>query len=139
MPPDLHQATVLVVEDNPDNLFIALEILRAKVRVRSCAGAATGRQLFALIEAGLEPPVDIILLDLQLPQEDGYTVLQRVREQPQLAATRVVAMTANVMVADVERARAAGFDGFIGKPIDQRRFPTQLARILQGEAVWEPR
>jgi two-component system cell cycle response regulator DivK len=48
-------------------------------------------------------------------------------------------MTANVMVDDVERARAAGFDGFLGKPIDLRRFPLQITRILQGERVWEPR
>jgi two-component system cell cycle response regulator DivK len=139
MPHDPHEATILVVEDNSDNLFIVLEMLRAKVRVRQCAGGATGRQLFTLIEALPEQPVDIILLDLQLPLEDGYTVLRRIREQPRLAATRVVAMTANVMVDDVTRARAAGFDGFLGKPIDLRRFPLQISRILQGEAVWEPR
>src|SRR5262245_303766 len=139
MPLDPHEATILVVEDNPDNLFIVLEILRAKVRVRYCTGKATGRQLFALLETQRELPVDMILLDLQLPHEDGYTVLRQIREQPRLAATRVVAMTANVMADDVERARAAGFDGFLGKPIDLRRFPVQIARILQGELVWEPR
>jgi two-component system cell cycle response regulator DivK len=139
MPLDPHEAAVLVVEDNPDNLFIVLELLRAKVRVRHCAGGSTGRQLFTMIEALPGQPVDIILLDLQLPQEDGYTVLRRIRERPQLAAARVVAMTANVMIDDVERARAAGFDGFIGKPIDLRRFPLQIARILRGESVWEPR
>src|SRR5690349_11269905 len=108
MPHDPHDATILVVEDNHDNLFIVLEMLRAKVRVRQCAGGATGRQLFRLIEELPEQPVDIILLDLQLPHEDGYAVLRRIREQPRLAATRVVAMTANVMVDDVTRARAAG-------------------------------
>ena len=139
MPPDPHEATVLVVEDNPDNLFIVLELLRAKVRVRYCAGGATGRQLFRLLETLPEQPIDIILLDLQLPQEDGYIVLKQIRALARLAATRVVVMTANVMVADVERARAAGFDGFIGKPIDFRRFPPQIIRILAGEAVWDPR
>jgi two-component system cell cycle response regulator DivK len=139
MPPDPHEATILVVEDNPDNLFIALEMLRAKLRVRHCAGAAAGRQLFTLIETLPEQSIDIILLDLQLAHEDGYTVLEQIRALPRLAATRVVAMTANVMVDDVERARAAGFDGFLGKPIDLRRFPMQITRILQGETVWEPR
>ena len=139
MPLDPHEATILVVEDNPDNLFIVLEMLRLKVQVRYCAGKMTGRQLFALLEAQQELPVDMILLDLQLPLEDGYTVLRQIREQPRLAETRVVAMTANVMADDVERARAAGFDGFIGKPIDLRRFPAQIARILGGELVWEPR
>ena len=139
MPLDPHEATILVVEDNADNLFIVLEMLRVKVHVGYCAGTATGRQLFALLEAHQELPVDMILLDLQLPLEDGYTVLRQIREQPLLAATRVIAMTANVMADDVEKARAAGFDGFIGKPIDLRRFPAQVARILRGELVWEPR
>ena len=139
MPADPHEATILVVEDNPDNLFIVLEILRAKLRVRYCTGVATGQQLFALLETLPEQPVDMILLDLQLPHEDGYIVLKRIRALARLAATQVVAMTANVMVDDVERARAAGFDGFLGKPIDLRRFPLQITRILRGEAVWEPR
>ena len=139
MPDDPHEATILVVEDNPDNLFIVLEILRAKLRVRYSAGAATGQQLFALLETLPEQPVDMILLALQLPHEDGYIVLKRIRTLARLAATQVVAMTANVMVDDVERARAAGFDGFLGKPIDLRRFPLQICRILRGEAVWEPR
>jgi two-component system, cell cycle response regulator DivK len=136
---DPHEATILVVEDNPDNLFIVLEILRSKLRVRYCAGVAIGQQLFSLIAARPEQPVDMILLDLQLPYEDGYTMLRRIREQPELAATLVVAMTANVIADDVERARAAGFDGFLGKPIDLRRFPGQITRILGGEVVWEPR
>jgi len=80
----------------------------------------------------------LILLDLQLPGKDGYTILQELRANPALVHTPIVALTANVMKSDVEQARTAGFDGFIGKPIDGRRFPSQIRRLLAGETVWEP-
>jgi two-component system cell cycle response regulator DivK len=83
--------------------------------------------------------VDLILLDIQLPHEDGYMVLEGIRAIPRLQQTSVVAVTANVLPQDVARAREAGFDGFIGKPIDADRFPEQIKRVLRGEAVWEPR
>ena len=137
MPVPLNQAVVLIAEDNPDNLFIALELLR-RAGVEYCNGRASGRQLFKLLETW-DRPVDLILLDIQIPREDGYAILEQIRAAPGLQATRVAAFTANVMVNDVERARAAGFDGFIGKPIDHHRFPSQVARILAGKDVWEPR
>jgi two-component system, cell cycle response regulator DivK len=83
--------------------------------------------------------VDLFLLDLQIPGEDGYEVLQRIREMPGLRNATVVAVTANVMPQDVAKARAAGFDSFIGKPLNRRHFPDQIRRILNGEAVWDPR
>jgi two-component system cell cycle response regulator DivK len=51
--------------------------------------------------------------------------------------TRVVAVTADASVRNMDRARNAGFDGFIGKPLDPDRFPNQIRRILQGESIWE--
>jgi two-component system cell cycle response regulator DivK len=134
-----HEATVIVVEDNPDNLFIVMDILKADVGVKYCNARASGVQLFKLLEANPAMPIDLILLDIQIPYEDGYTVLRRLRERDRFAATTVVAVTANVMPQDVARAREAGFDGFIGKPIDSDRFPTQILRVLEGEQVWEPR
>ena len=56
-----------------------------------------------------------------------------------LNAARVVALTANVLPLDEAQARAAGFDGFIGKPIDFDRFPNQIQALLRGEQVWQPR
>jgi two-component system cell cycle response regulator DivK len=85
------------------------------------------------------PRVDLILLDIQLPHEDGYVVLQHIRQHPKLRATKVVAVTANVLPADEQQARAAGFDGFIGKPLDFDRFPQQVLTILGGGEVWMPR
>lgn len=133
----MNEAVVLIAEDNPDNMFIAIELLR-RAGVRYCNGRASGRQLFKVI-ASQDRRIDLILLDIQIPHEDGYAILRQIRDTPTLRDTRVIAFTANVMSEDVERARSAGFDGFIGKPISHTRFAEQVRRILQGEVVWEPR
>lgn len=137
MATSLAEAAVLVVEDNPDNLFIALELLR-RAGVGYCAGRASGSQLFSLI-ATLGRPIALILLDLQLPVVDGYAILKQIRAIPDLRDTQVVALTANVMSDDIAQARAAGFSGLIGKPVNRRRFAQQIALILAGQAVWEVR
>jgi CheY-like chemotaxis protein len=132
-------AVVLVVEDNRDNLFIVTELLRAKLKVKHVSGYTSGREFFQfLIENSTIQP-DLILLDLQLPQEDGYTLLRKIRAHPQLQEACVLAVTANIMADDVKRVQAAEFDGFIGKPIDRSRFSLQIQRALAGEAVWDPR
>lgn len=139
MPIQPCDTSVLVVEDNADNLFILMDILKEDVGVKYCNARASGWQLFKLLESQPQLEVDLILLDIQIPREDGYLVLQQIRENPRLQNTIVVAVTANVLPQDIARARSAGFNGFIGKPIDADRFPTQINRILQGEDVWEPR
>jgi two-component system, cell cycle response regulator DivK len=136
---DIKQANVVVVEDNADNLFIVSEILREDVGVKYCNGRASGRQFFKLLESNPDLNIDLILLDIQIPGEDGYCVLRQIRATPHLRHITVVALTANVLPQDVQRARESGFDGFIGKPIDPDRFAQQILRILAGEAVWEPR
>jgi two-component system cell cycle response regulator DivK len=133
------EAVVLIVEDNSDNLFIASQLLRTTVKPRYVNGRASGRQLFKLIETLEDKPIHLILQDIQIPHEDGYAILKQIRVHPRLKDTLVIAVTANVMPEDVERASMAGFDGFLGKPLDRNRFSGQIERILQGESVWEPR
>jgi two-component system, cell cycle response regulator DivK len=130
------EAYVLVIEDDPSNLMVVTDLLRL-VGVRYINSRASGWQGIKLAES--LPRLDLILLDIQLPREDGYTILQQLRNHPKLKATKVVAVTANVMPQDEARARAAGFDGFIGKPLDFDRFPQQIQELLQGEEVWMPR
>ena len=139
MPINPQQVQVVVVEDNADNLFITTDLLCSVLKVSYCNARASGRQLFKLLESNPMLQPNLILLDIQLPHEDGYTVFQQIRRHPRLQETVVVAVTANVMPQDVERARAAGFNGFIGKPISARRFPQQIERVLAGDAVWVPR
>ena len=139
-----HEAPlVLVVEDNPDNMFVLTDLLESPVALGGCGlrceARTRGSEIFGYLAAHPRQRVDLILLDIQIPLEDGYEILRQIRERPLLRQTTVVAVTANVMQQDVDRARQAGFDGFIGKPIVASRFPDQIRRIMAGEQVWEPR
>ncbi|HEX6289770.1 MAG TPA: response regulator [Herpetosiphonaceae bacterium] len=137
---DPQDATVFVVEDNPDNLFMFSDILRGDVGVRSCHARASGQQLLRYLVDNPEHSLDLILLDLAIPYEDGFIVHQKLREffRNQEQQPYVIAVTANCLPETVERAQREGFDGFIGKPIDRGRFIQQINRILQGEPIWEP-
>lgn len=127
-------ATILVVEDNVQN-FVLITRLLAYLGVKKCEWKASGWQVLEFAET--LPHIDLILMDIFLPEEDGYQVLCRLRDHPRFQDTLVVAVTADVSVANMERARKASFDGFIGKPIAPDRFPSQIRSILQGEKVWE--
>lgn len=127
-------AYVLVVEDNVAN-FVLVARLLAFVGVEHCEWKTTGWGIVDFAET--MPRVDLILMDLRLPHEDGYQALEQIRAHPRLQDTRVVAITAQVSRREMEKARAAGFDGFIAKPLDADRFPQQIERILQGEQIWD--
>ncbi|MFN3742042.1 MAG: response regulator, partial [Anaerolineales bacterium] len=83
------------------------------------------------------PRIDLILMDIRLPYEDGYGALKKIRQSERLKHIPVVAVTAEASLEQMNKARQAGFDGFIGKPLDPDRFPEQIRRILAGEQVWE--
>jgi two-component system cell cycle response regulator DivK len=127
-------ATVLVVEDNVQN-FVLITRLLAFLGVNKCEWKASGWQVLEFAEA--LPRIDLILMDLFLPEEDGYQVLSKLRAHRRFKDALIVAVTADVSMENMEQARRAGFDGFIGKPIDPDRFPNQIRDILQGEEVWE--
>ncbi len=128
------QAHVLVVEDDANNRLVAVKLLKVAGVPPENVVEIEGDAAEYLHTS--PSPIDLVLLDLQLPGKDGYAVLQELRADPALADIRVVAVTANVMKVDIEHVRAAGFDGFIGKPIDGRRFPDWIKRLLAGENVW---
>lgn len=127
-------ATVLVIEDNLDN-FLLIARLLAYVGVQRCEWKASGYQVLEFAES--LPHIDLILMDIFLPERDGYQALSLLRAEPRFKDTLVVAVTADASQENIERARRAGFDGFIGKPLDPDRFPEQIRRILRGEPVWE--
>jgi two-component system cell cycle response regulator DivK len=127
-------ATVLIVEDNPSN-FVLMARMLAYMGVQRCEWKTSGWQVVEF--ADTLPQVDLILMDIRLPYEDGYAALNKLREHPRLANTMVVAVTAEASTEQMSKARAAGFDGFLGKPLDTDKFPDQIRRMLRGEAVWE--
>ncbi|HSR47336.1 MAG TPA: response regulator [Anaerolineales bacterium] len=125
--------TVLIVEDNVSNFVLMARMLG--FLGLTCEWKTSG---FEVVEyADTLPRIDLILMDIRLPYEDGYQALRKLRESESLKHIPVVAVTAYASDDQMNRARAAGFDGFIGKPLDADRFPEQVRRILDGEPVWE--
>ncbi len=127
-------ATILVVEDNVQN-FVLITRLLAFLGVKKCEWKASGWQVLEFAET--LPHIDLILMDIFLPEEDGYQVHERLRAHPRFKDTIIIAVTADASADNLERARSEGFNGFIGKPIDPDRFPNQIRSILQGEDIWE--
>jgi two-component system cell cycle response regulator DivK len=128
------EAHVLVVEDNVPN-FVLIARLLAFMGIQKCEWKTTG---WGVVEfAKTMPKVDLILMDLRLPHEDGYEALEQLRADPDLRDTLVVVVTAQASSVEMQKARQAGFDGFLSKPLDADIFPEQIRRILDGESVWE--
>jgi CheY-like chemotaxis protein len=119
-------ANILVVEDYPDNLALMTYLLSAAGH--DVRGAITGRQT---VTTAREELPDIVVLDIQLPDMDGYQVLAELRADPSTASVPVVAVTAYAMVGDRDDALAAGFDGYLPKPITPRTFAQTIESYLR--------
>ena len=119
-------ATILVIEDTPANRALATKLLQAAGHdVLSADTAADG---MALARRRLP---DLVLLDLGLPDMDGWHALSELRAgDGPVAKLRIVAFTAHAMVGDAERARAAGFDDYLSKPIDFTTFADTIRGLL---------
>jgi len=128
------EAQVLVVEDNVPN-FVLIARMLAFMGVQRCEWKTSGWQVVQF--ADTLPRIDLILMDIRLPYEDGYQALAKVRASERLKNTLVVAVTAEASDEQMTKARNSGFDGFLGKPLDPDRFPEQIKRILSGNPVWE--
>jgi len=107
----------------------------AYMGVQRCEWKTSGWQVVEF--ADTLPRIDLILMDIRLPYEDGFQALEKVRSSPRLKETLIVAVTAEASVEQMKRAQEAGFDGFLGKPLDPDRFPDQIRRVLSGDPVWE--
>ncbi len=124
---------VLYVEDNPANLKLVEQIVarHAGVELLMAPSGSLGLDL-----ARSHQP-DLLLLDIHLPDMDGFQVLARLRADAGTRQLPVVAVTAQAMPDDVKRVLAAGFDGYIAKPLDLARFDTLLQRMLQAGGAEE--
>ena len=117
--------TVLYVEDNYENRILVRRILQAEGY--KVVEAENAGQAFTRLNA--EMP-DLILMDINMPDMDGYSLTAKLKSNPELQEIPVVALTANVMKGDRERSLKAGCDGYIQKPVDVDTFPQQIARFL---------
>ena len=117
---------ILIVDDSPTNLKLAAEVLALSGFAVSTA--TTAEEALAAIET-LTPA--LVLMDIGLPGMDGLTLTRRLKSNPRYRGLRIVAVTAFAMRGDAQRARDAGCDGYITKPIDTRTFAAQVAAYLQ--------
>lgn len=121
-----NEITILYVEDNPDNRLLVRRILMAEgFRVLEAPDATSA------IEILRQEIPSLILMDINMPDLDGYTLTARLRQEGFLNGTPIVALTANVMRGDRERSLAAGCDGYIQKPIDVDQLPRQVEKYLR--------
>lgn len=126
-------ATVLVVEDNVSN-FVLIARMLGYMGIH-CEWKTSGYEVVEY--ADTLPRLDLILMDIRLPYEDGYGALNKIRASERLKRVPIVAVTAEASKEQMDKARSSGFDGFLGKPLDPDRFPEQIRRILVGEPVWD--
>jgi two-component system cell cycle response regulator DivK len=116
---------ILYIEDNPDNRLLVRRILQAEgYEVLEAYNATHALQVLK------DNIPNLILMDINMPDMDGYTLTSRLRAMPQLKKVPIIAMTANVMKGDREKSLEAGCDGYIQKPIDVDSLPTQINRFL---------
>jgi two-component system cell cycle response regulator DivK len=126
----MEKAHALIIDDSPTGLEVLSELLGA-IGVHS-----TTVQHPSKVDEAIQQleRIDVVFLDLEMPQVDGYGMLQKLRDYWGISAP-IIAYT--VHVSELDTARRLGFDGFLGKPVDIDRFPAQFERIMRGDAVWE--
>ena len=123
---DVSNWFVLIVDDEPDNRMIASKVLTyggAKVSL-----AANGVEGLAALEQFVP---SFILLDLSMPEMDGWEMCQKVRANPKTQNIPVIALTAHAMTGDRERVLASGFDGYIAKPFRLSTFMSEILRCFR--------
>jgi len=117
---------ILYIEDNADNRTLVKRVLMAEgFEVMEAPDGASGLRLIQTT------PPDLILMDINLPEVDGYELTTRFKSLPELKDTPIVALTAYVMKGDREKTLSAGCDGYIQKPIDVDRLPEQIHSFLK--------
>lgn len=120
--------SILIVDDAPLNLKLAALILEKEGY--QVYRATDAKEALTLLDASRP---DLILLDIQMPGMDGMEMVRRLKADPVTARIAVVALTANAMLGDDLKAFAAGFDGYITKPIDIHSFKLEVRKYLHGD------
>ncbi len=122
-------SVILIVEDNEKNMKLARDVLQAKgYQTLEAVNGEDGVRL------ALEHIPDMVLMDIQLPDINGIEAFARIRANAATAAVPVVAFTASVTPMDRSRITDAGFDSFIGKPINLKEFLETVRKTLEGKA-----
>ena len=129
MLPTEEKGTVLYVEDNPDNRMLVRRIL-----VSEDYGLLEATNAHEALELLKTQKPDLILMDINMPDMDGYTLTAKIKTMPGLERIPVLALTANVMRGDKEKTLEAGCDGYIQKPIDFDELLREIEKFLARSA-----
>lgn len=121
----------LIIDDERMNIDV-LTMMLARENITYSA-ISSPRHLPKVLDDSA--PIDVVFLDLEMPNYDGFALLGELKRHPRLQGVPVIAYTVHTNAID--NVRRAGFDGFVGKPLNNKRFPDQVRRILEGEQVWE--
>ncbi len=131
---DKKSALILIVEDEPNNMLLLTKLLQIE--------GIEKNQILCLekdpseLVANLDRKIDLVFLDIHLPKKDGYQIIKELKDNEKTKEAIIIALTASVMNQDIEKAKSAGFDGFIGKPINGRNFSETFNVILEGKSIW---
>jgi two-component system, cell cycle response regulator DivK len=116
---------ILYIEDNPDNRMLVYRVLRAEgFDIHSVPDGSAG---LSFIDERIP---HLILMDINLPEVDGYTLTAQLKRRPELANVPIIALTANVMKGDREKTYEAGCDGYLQKPINVDQLGEQIRSFL---------
>ncbi len=120
-----NKGTILYVEDNPDNRLLVKRILIAEDY--SLLEAIDGKDALDVLKTARP---DLILMDINMPDMDGYTLTARIKSLPGFERIPILALTANVMRGDKEKTLEAGCDGYIQKPLDIDQLTREIEKFL---------
>lgn len=130
---DFAEVHVLIIENDTSSIDVLTQLLDQLGA--SYTVLEDGRLVLDVVPQ--LPRVDVIFLDLEMPQVDGYNVLTAIQNTPELTAVPVVAYSSHV--SEMSNARSAGFHSFLGKPLQGKHFSSHFSRILNHQPVWESR
>jgi two-component system cell cycle response regulator DivK len=119
------KSTILYVEDNPDNRSLIRRVLESEGY--AVVEAINAKQALEKLE---KSDIDLVLMDINMPEMDGYTLTAKIKAIQKFSKTPIIAVTANVMRGDREKSLGAGCDGYIQKPIDIDTLSQQIERFL---------
>ena len=122
---EIKKSTILYVEDNPDNRSLIRRVLEAEGY--AVVEAVNAKQALEKLES---TDIDLVLMDINMPDMDGYTLTARIKSIEKFSKIPIVAVTANVMRGDREKSLGAGCDGYIQKPIDIDTLSQQIERFI---------
>lgn len=117
---------ILIIDDDSRNIFALTAVLKAKKF--NCLSAISAQQGFDILKNDTE--IAVVLMDMMMPDMDGYEAIDKMKNHPQMSAIPVIAVTAQAMVGDKERCLAAGAVGYVSKPVNVDELLIQINNFL---------